>query len=59
MLIGFLVADSSQVAVAMSTLVIARIELETGSSDLQARLAWLVTPDFVKRIMSHQQGGGE
>lgn len=58
-LIGFLVADSLHVAVAMNTLAIAKIELETGPSDLQARLGWLVTPDFVNRIMAHHQGGGQ
>jgi phosphohistidine phosphatase len=58
-LIGFLVADSLHVAVAMSTLAIARIELETGSSDPQARLAWLLTPDVVNRIMSHHLEGGQ
>lgn len=51
-LIGYLIAHSSQVAVAMTTLAIAGIELDGGAPHPQAQLAWLLTPETVHSIHS-------
>jgi phosphohistidine phosphatase len=51
-LIGYLIADSQHVAVAMTTLAIAGVELDGSATHARAQLSWLLTPETVHFIHS-------
>jgi phosphohistidine phosphatase len=51
-LIGYLIADSQRVSVAMTTLAIAGLELDGSTPHVQAQLSWLLTPETVYFIHS-------
>ncbi len=55
-LIGFLIADSPLVAVAMAPLALAKIDIEGRPPDHRAQLSWLLTPETVDHIHSLSEG---
>ncbi len=55
-LIGSLIADSPDIAVAMTTLAIAKIDIEGSAADHHAQLSWLLTPETVHHIHSLREG---